>query len=285
MNKSCRIGIFAWLRPSGNGKGLRVQASLAPPTLDTTLRFRIAASSILRADAATIESWRRQPIVVGTEKLPVSMLRHAEDQTLLSLKSVLDARTQSGCDGVCFNDWGVIAAASFFGRLNIATTLQRFQQEGAWGVSPHLIPHQSLHAISGTISQMLKIHGPNFGVGGGANSASDAVLLAAAMLADGNLPGLWLVVSGHAAERIPAADGAHPVAPECVAVALALTAAFPAAGALHLSIGTSISLDDRALLPLLDVGLLAEYLTAGKWRVGETHWMEVEATLEAEARS
>jgi hypothetical protein len=253
------------------------------------LHFRIAALSILRADAATIENWRRQPIVVGTDKLPISMLRHAEDQSLLALKAVLDARLQAGWDEKSFADWGVIAAPNFFGRLSIAQTVHRYQKEGAWGVSPHLIPHQSLHAASGTISQALRIHGPNFGVGGGPNSAPAAFLLAAAMLVDGALPGLWLILSGHEAEWIPAANGAHAAAPACVAVALALTAASTGAGGLHLAIGAldvSAPADRLALLPWLEVGLLAEDLAvthglpAGKWRIGDSHWLEVEATLE-----
>jgi hypothetical protein len=252
------------------------------------MRFQVSATAVLSADAVTIEGWRRQPIVFGTEKLPISMLRHAEDQTLVALHAVLEARAQPGCAGLSFTDWGVIAAASFFGRMNIAMAVQRFQQEGAWGVAPHLIPQQSLHAVSGTISQVLKTHGPNFGVGGGANSAPDAFLLAAAMMADGTLPGLWLVLTGHVEERIPAANGAHSIAPDCIAVALALTANSPANGTLHLSIGARAASDDLALLPLLDVGLLADDLArrhelpAGKWRIGETHWLEVEATPEAD---
>jgi len=274
-------------------RAIEVQTSLISPAVKTMLRLRVAASSVLRADAETVDSWRRQPIVVGAEKLPVSVLRHAEDQTLLALKAVLGARSQAGCADATFADWGVIAAPNFFGRVSIAMTLQRFQQEGAWGVSPHLIPHQSLHAVSGTISQMLKIHGPNFGVAGGPNSAPDAFLLAASLMMDGTLPGLWLVLSGHAAEWIPNAKGAHPPAPECVAVALALTADRAGERGPRLSIGSvAAPTGDLRLLPMLDVGLFAEEsfsmgsLSAGKWRIGESHWIEVEASLEGpEAQS
>ena len=113
------------------------------------------------------------------------------------------ALEQQGWQTRSFAAWGVIAAPNFFGRVSNAQSIQRFQAEGAWGVSPHLIPHQSLHGLAGTLSQALKIHGPNFGVSGAPNAGLDALLIAAAMLADGSLPGLWVVLTGHESELIP----------------------------------------------------------------------------------
>jgi hypothetical protein len=243
----------------------------------------------LRASAEAIGQWRKQPVVLGTEKMAVSFLKHAEDQTVLALMTVRVALEQQGWQEHSFAPWGVIAAPNLFGRISIAQTIQRYHQEGAWGVSPHLIPHQSLHAMSGTISQALKIVGPNLGVNGGPNAGPDAFLIAAAMMMDGQLPGLWLVLTGYESEWIPVQNGANGVAPMCEAIALALTPKSPNGTGPVLTVG-QVSNDakkDLSLLPEFHLGLLAEEmssratLASGKWRLSETHWLE----LEAEERS
>ena len=45
-----------------------------------------------------------------------------------------------------FNDWGVLGAPRFLGRVAMHGAIQKFLVEGAWGISPHLIPHRLLHA-------------------------------------------------------------------------------------------------------------------------------------------
>ena len=231
---------------------------------------------------------RRQPVVVGAQQWPASFLKHAEDQTVLALAAVACAIEQAGWHDRSFADWGVIAAPSWFGRVSIAQSIQRFQKDGAWGVSPHLIPQQSLHGMSGAISQALKIHGPNFGVSGGPNPAPDAFLVAAALMADGVLPGLWVVLTAHEAEWIPAADDRAVLPPACRAVALALTPTDIDESGLHLSIGQANATDAATLAHLADfqLGLFAEGLTAGApgaWRLSERHWLELEAAgLDAE---
>src|SRR6202030_3968742 len=133
------------------------------------------------------------------------------------------------------------------------------------------------------ISQALKIHGPNFGVSGAPNAGPDAFLIAAAMLADGLLRGLWVVLTGYESEWIPFADGRAVPAPACLAVALALVPSEPDAAGLHLSIG--LTLDDlagsQAHLPLLQLGSFADGLTGrgGKWRLSRSHWLELEPAL------
>ena len=203
--------------------------------------------------------------------------------------TILAAMEQAEWRERSFADWGVVAAPNLFGRVNIAFSIQRFGEEGAWGISPQLIPHQSLHGMSGTISQGLKIHGPNFGVCGAASSELDAFLITAAMLADGRLPGLWVVLTGYESEWIPAADGRPTPAPLCRAVALALTPADSLAAGLHLAIGQVRADAERAYslehLPEFQLGLLAEELAAGaiapggRWRLAETNWVELETVL------
>ncbi len=223
--------------------------------------------------------WRRQSVWGGTEKLPTSFLKHAEDQTVLALAAVFAAIQEQGWQQRSFADWGVLAAPNFFGRIGNAQVFQRYRAEGAWGVSPHLIPHQSLHGMSGAVSQALTMHGPNFGIGAG----PDAFLIAIAMLADGGLPGLWLVLTGHETEWIPAAERIVP-APPCHAVALALMPEENGHAGGRLSIGLTEPGDSPlSLWPDFELGSFAEELAAassGKWRLSDSHWLELTSEVQ-----
>ncbi len=103
-----------------------------------------------------------------------------------------------------------------------------FRRRGAWGISPHVIPHRILHAVSGTISLVLQIHGPNFGVDGMPSDSGQLIATALATLSTGQVPGIWAVMTGWAPEPIPARQGAaandrSEQQPVCGAVAFALT--------------------------------------------------------------
>ncbi len=257
-----------------------MQSSLRVPVRDTAVRCRIAASGRVCAPAETIAVWRRQPVAHGGNALSVSFLKHAEDQTVVALQAVLSAIADAGWQQRSFNDWGVVAAPNFFGRITNAQTMQRFQKEGAWGISPHLIPHQSLHAVSGTISQALATHGPNFGIGGGPNSGPDAFMLGLALLSDGCLPGMWLVMTDYESEWIPNADSTNPP-PACHGLALALTSAADGVGRSlairHARSGVSPS----ALYPDFQLTSFADELAsgAGQWRLSDSHWLELETEV------
>lgn len=185
----------------------------------------VTADAVVRVGSESVPELRRNPGCVHGEPLPASFLKHADEQTVAGLAAVFKAIQNTGLQATSFTDWGVLAAPRFLGRPAMAAALQRFRAEGAWGVSPHLIPHRSLHSISGTVSQALKIHGPNFGVGGGPGGAAEAVLAATALLEGKKLPGVWLVLTCLHPEYAP--DDAGQAAPgtECVGLALALTPA------------------------------------------------------------
>jgi hypothetical protein len=159
--------------------------------------------------------------------LPASFLKHADEQTVVGLAAVYqaihDAYLCPDGDIALFHSWGALAAPRFLGRPTLVSALHRFAAEGAWGVSPHLIPHRSLHAISGTVSQALKIQGPNFGVGGGPSAAAEVLLAAAAMIECQGVPGVWVVLTGYDPECAPDAAGRLPAGTACVGLALALT--------------------------------------------------------------
>jgi hypothetical protein len=236
----------------------------------------IVAHASVQATADRVPALRQTPGPRG-EPLPPSFWKHADDQTVVGLSAVFGAISRYGLDPKSFTGWGVIAAPRFLGRAMLGVALNRFLLEGAWGISPHLIPHRSLHSISGTISQALKIHGPNFGVGGGPHAASEAIAVAGGMVADDRLPGVWLVMTGYHPE-IPAIDPAGPEAvalaspsPVVGAVALALVRDELGTGRLRLRIiagaATPAGWPPFSLQALLDALAQGQAAPAKCWRL------------------
>src|SRR5436190_23051960 len=117
-----------------------LNALLSPPAPRPALRCRLAAHAALRAPAEILPALRHQPGPSAGAPLAPSFLKHAEDQSVVALSAVLRAVAHRDWAGRSFADWGVVAAPNFFGRHGIAQTVQKYAQEGAWGVSPHLIP-------------------------------------------------------------------------------------------------------------------------------------------------
>jgi hypothetical protein len=166
------------------------------------------------------------PIPEGWTAPQPSRLRQSDDQTLAALGAIYRAAAAAGHGtGGRYPDWGVVAASRYLGRGVLDTVLRRFDAEGVWGVTPHLIPHHALHAQSGTLSQALGIHGPNLGVGGGPDAAAQGFVMALTWLSAGTVSGVWLVLSGWTPEYIPDGAGAPVGEPECLALALALVPA------------------------------------------------------------
>jgi hypothetical protein len=202
------------------------------PSADSALRCAVVGFGSIRVTADQLSSLRQNPGSFPGQSISPSFLKHADEQTVVSVAALFQGIERHGLAETCFTDWGILAAPRYLGRITTAHAFQRFAAEGAWGISPHLIPHRTLHAISGTISQALQIHGPNLGVGGGPEADIEVMRVAPAFLADPNLPGLWVVMSGWNPEPIPAppiadassgsTNGFHPV-PYCQAVAIALT--------------------------------------------------------------
>jgi hypothetical protein len=190
----------------------------------TVVSCDVLAHGLARGTTAELAALRQNQEVVP---LAPSLLKHADDQTVAALAAVFGAVRTAGLDPGSFASWAVLAAPRFLGRVAMHATLQRFRTEGAWGISPHLIPHRSLHSVSGTISQALKIHGPNYGVGGGPGSWSEGFLTAAALVGDSQVPGVWLVLTGWEPEHAPTLTGAANPSAVCGAVALALVSARP----------------------------------------------------------
>jgi hypothetical protein len=230
----------------------------------------VAARGVVQATAAEIATLRPQLGPVGGKPLPAGFVKHLDEQTVVGLAAVYRATHEHDLDASGFGDWGVLAAPRFFGRAAMAAAVQRFAAEGAWGISPHLIPHRSLHSLSGSISQALVIRGPNFGVGGGPEGAGEGLLAALALTSRREVPGVWIVLTGWDPELVPLASGPGGPPPVCGAVALALAASRPDWQGLRLH----YQAEAASGLPLFTVEALRATLTAAdpprrrRWQLG-----------------
>jgi hypothetical protein len=193
----------------------------------TAVTCDVTAHALVCVPLDAVPNMRRQPAPPSFPNLPASFLKHTDEQTVAGLSAVYQAIHNHGLHATDFTHWGVLGAPRFPGRPLMIPSIKRFAVEGAWGVSPHMIPHRSLHSLSGTISQALKIHGPNFGVGGGNSAAEEIIFAALALLERKQLPGVWMVVTAEDPETALDEDGNGPAA-KCVrAMALALTLPCP----------------------------------------------------------
>ena len=206
---------------------LKPMQHLSMPRAGTAVCCDVLAHGTIQATEEMLPILRQKPGITLGEPLPASFLKHADEQTVAGLAAVLKAIQAHGLAVTRFTAWGVLAAPRFLGRLALRGHLQRFANEGAWGISPHLIPHRSLHSVSGTVSQALKVHGPNLGVGGGPSAAAEVILAAAMWLAGDHLPGVWVVLTGSDSEANPGFTKKSAADPVCNALALALVAARP----------------------------------------------------------
>lgn len=254
----------------------------------------LLAHAVVHATSEQLSSLRRNPAPTPAGPLPTGFLKHADDQTVAGLAAVLQAcQALPGSD---FQHWGVLAAPRFLGRVTVAHALERFVEEGAWGVSPHIIPHRSLHSISGTVSQALKIHGPNFGVGGGPDGAAKVMLAAASLLGRQSLPGLWVVLTGWnwepgTEDRQAFLADQHRVPAVCSGVALALASEKASQAARSRFLVSPDAVDAPAgSVPAFGLEALCEALTGAEakatrsWRLGCGGAVELKYAGEHRAR-
>jgi hypothetical protein len=233
-------------------------ATAAPRAVSCSL----AAQGRVRVPVEALPELRRRPGPVPPDTLPTSFLKHADEQTIAGLAAVYHAIADHGLAGTDFSRWGVLAAPRFLGRNTVGAALTRFDAEGAWGVSPHLIPHRTLHSISGTVSHALKIHGPNYGVGGGPGAVFEVLLAAAALLDRQQLPGIWVVLTLMDPELPPIPSGQPVPGTFAVGQTLAL-----------------VPLQAGVVLPRLQVSV-AVHPPAGNGREGQREPMALDGLQE-----
>lgn len=157
----------------------------------------LLANAYLQADHASMLETRKRPGLYRGQPLPASVLKNIDDQTMLGLAAVLVAIERLPDPTIDLTDWAILGSPRFISRINLIDQFKKFKADGPWTASPHSIPHRCLHSVSGTISQALKIHGPNFGNGGGPGGYLETILSAISLLQAGEAPGAWVVCTGY----------------------------------------------------------------------------------------
>ena len=178
----------------------------------STFSCGLAYHAVLRVEAGRLHEYRVSPASARGAALTAGFLKHVDAQTLLGMAAIDRAMRDSAIPPDSplrdFDRWGVIAAPRFLGRVTLTPVISNFNVEGAWGVSPHHVPHRSLHSFSGTVSQVFRMHGPNFGAGGGPGCEIEGLLAAASTLTGSTLPGLWLAIT-RVEPELPPVNGCH----------------------------------------------------------------------------
>lgn len=242
----------------------------------------VNAFGVVRVPFDGIADLRKSPGArpPGIERIPHSLLKHADHQTLLALAALLKAAEDFGLEGP-FQDWGVIAAPRFLGRVGIAGPFLKFQRSGASVVSPLIIPTMSLHAVAGSLSLAIKARGFHFGVGGGPGHLAEALTAGLASLDEPGVPGIWVVATGFDPEPIPDLTGNVLASATGFGVALAISAGRETPGAsmtLRLNPGaatvkaTGPASDAQGGEPLTPLIALADFLTEARGARGPRRW-------------
>ena len=239
-------------------------------------RCAIEAFGVVKVAVDEIAALRKAPGPLGGRVIAPSLLKHADHQTVLAIASVLKAIDNSGWHGRSFDEWGLIAAPRFLGRINVAASMDRFQKRGVPSMSPLIIPTLSLHAVAGSLSLAIKVRGFNYGVGGGHGHLADALLAGLAAREDNGVPGVWVVVSQFSPEPVLDVSG-HSLIPSFgYGLALAVTATAPSRSRWNLRVVSDVVLasadtvDDRdvaGIEPPTGLVALAEFLSATSSRV------------------
>ena len=148
---------------------------------------RLVAVARVHVPAADFPALRHS--LATTYDLSPSLLKQCDDQTVAAL-AALD---RAGGRRIGTDSWGMVACPCRPGRRRLTEVIAKYRADGPWSVTPHFIPHAILHSMPGLLTQALRRHGPAAGVGGTPGADADALRAAAAWLAGGDLPGLWLV--------------------------------------------------------------------------------------------
>ncbi|NLF70756.1 MAG: hypothetical protein GX575_17135 [Candidatus Anammoximicrobium sp.] len=187
-----------------------------------TCECAVAAHGVIAAPLNVLPALREQPGDSVRRPIPPRFLRHSDEQTVVGLAAVLKAMHAGPLRETCFDNWGVVAAPRFPGRLGGAATFRKYGQGGPAAISPHIIPQNSLHSVSSAISISLAMHGPNFGIGGGPEALAEGLTVAMTLLDSSDLPGLWLVLTQWSPEPVPDGLGSTQTETVCLAVALGM---------------------------------------------------------------
>ena len=69
----------------------------------------------------------------GWGRVPPSLLRYSDEQTVAGIAAVFTAIEAMGLDPEQFEGWGVVSASRFMGRAYLAATLRTFAARASGG--------------------------------------------------------------------------------------------------------------------------------------------------------
>jgi hypothetical protein len=193
------------------------------PARARVARLTIVAAATVRASWAEIGVLRKQVPAYNNVDLPGHFFKHSDEQTVVSMAAVSRAIEQFKLNPAEQLAWGIVAAPRYPGRMAGGNIIRRFRKGAYANVSPHVLAQHSLHSVSGAISVVTGIGGPNFSVGGGPRALVDGLLSAITLFDAVPLQGAWLVASAWNPEPYPGEEGPTDEAAACQAVAFALT--------------------------------------------------------------
>src|SRR4051794_860245 len=90
----------------------------------------VVAFGTARAAFDDVAALRKAPGPPGGPRVAYSLLKHADEQTVLGLSAVLNGLTGSGLADRPMDEWGVIAAPRFLGRVAGALHIDRYRRQG-----------------------------------------------------------------------------------------------------------------------------------------------------------
>ncbi|HEX7377322.1 MAG TPA: hypothetical protein VF278_09430, partial [Pirellulales bacterium] len=183
----------------------------------------IVARGAACLDRAELTALRQRSIPRFAATLRPQLLKQSDEQTLAAAVA-LDRAIESFSpdESPDFSAWSIVSASRYFGRTAFAAVIDKYQIDGAWGVSVHGIPHCSPHALASSLSLALASRGPCLGAAGTTGKELQAILAAAALFTRAGILGAWFVVSGWSGDAV---SGLPAPEARCHAIALALVPA------------------------------------------------------------
>jgi hypothetical protein len=231
-------------------------------SLPPTFRASIDAWGTARLALPAIPPLRKSLPAWVPECTAGHFLKYVDEQTVTAVAAVDKAVQSHEIDLSQRRDWPIIAAPRFQGRIAGPAVIRGYDRGGPQSVSPHIIPQNSLHSISGALSILLASHGPNVGVGGGPESLDDAILAAFSLPGASGANGCWLVATAWDPEPVADRQGRFLNEPLCHAFALSLRFATTglAGGELQFQAASTIHRETRSLAPPMSVSHIASQL-------------------------
>lgn len=158
--------------------------------------YQILGSSKFTCLSGEIANLRSEINPCLPNPLSPSILKYLDDQTVIALQCAHQATKEIKN----FANWGVIVSPKHPGRKRISGAFEKFKLESAWGISPHLVPYDSLHSPSGIISLAYQMNGINLGAGGFAGMEGHTLLAGFTALESNFAEGLVLIWTGYREE-------------------------------------------------------------------------------------